>query len=163
MNAVISILVENTTPSPSLIGEYGFSALLEVDERKILFDTGSNDALFKNAENLGINLAEVEALVISHGHFDHTSAVIPFLQRFGPKKLYLHPGIFPQRFLQGKKGLGSNIGCPFEPEDLVKNGAEIIFIDSFSEIMRVFISGEIPRRTALKTPEVILKLLPAMA
>ncbi|HBK54556.1 MBL fold metallo-hydrolase [Syntrophomonas wolfei] len=151
MNALVSILVENTTPSPSLIGEYGFSALLEVDERKILFDTGSNDALFKNAENLGINLEEVEALVISHGHFDHTGAVIPFLQRFGPKKLYLHPDIFSQRFLQMKKGLGPNIGCPFAAEDLVKNGAEIIFIDSFSEIMPgVFISGEIPRKNSFE-------------
>ncbi|MBC7075793.1 MAG: MBL fold metallo-hydrolase, partial [Syntrophomonadaceae bacterium] len=48
MEVGISILVENTTPSPSLIGEYGFAALITVDSRKILFDTGSSDALFKN-------------------------------------------------------------------------------------------------------------------
>ncbi|MDD2510563.1 MAG: MBL fold metallo-hydrolase [Syntrophomonas sp.] len=151
MNVTVSILVENTTPSPSLVGEYGFSALIEVDGRKILFDTGSRNALFNNAENLGIKLEEVEALVISHGHFDHTSAVVPFLQRFGPKKLYLHPGIFTRRFLQGKKGLGPNIGCPFDQEELVENGAKIIFIDSFCEIMPgIFISGEIPRKNSFE-------------
>lgn len=147
MNVAVSILVENTTPSPSLIGEYGFSALVEVDNRKILFDTGSKDALFKNAENMGIRLEEVEALVISHGHFDHTGAVIPFLQRFGPKKFYSHPDIFSRRFSQGKRGVGFHIGCPFERGDLENNGAEMIFTDTISEIMPgVFISGEIPRR-----------------
>lgn len=151
MNVVVSILVENTTPSPRLTGEYGFSALVEVEGKKILFDTGSKDALFKNAESLGINLEEVEALVISHGHFDHSGGVIPFLQRFGPKKFYAHPEIFYQRHVQGKLGLGPHIGCPFKEEDLVENGAEIVFVENFSEIMPgVFITGEIPRRNSFE-------------
>ena len=68
MKVVITILVENSTPSPALIGEYGFSALIEVDDYRILFDTGSAQALYYNATQLGIDLTRVDALVISHGH-----------------------------------------------------------------------------------------------
>ncbi len=151
MNVEVGVLVENTTPSAWLAGEYGFSALIEVDGRKILFDTGSKDALFRNAANLGIDLGEVEALVISHGHFDHTGAVIPFLQRFGPKKVYAHPDIFLRRHVQGRTGLGPHIGCPFSHEELVENGAEMVFIKDFSEIVPgVFMTGEIPRRNGFE-------------
>ncbi len=41
MQVNISIMVENTTPVPNLAGEYGFSALLNIDGHNILFDTGS--------------------------------------------------------------------------------------------------------------------------
>lgn len=146
MQVNISILVENTTPVPALIGEYGFSAFLNIDGHKILFDTGSADALFHNASHLGINLQEVEDLVISHGHFDHTGALLALCKNYGRKRIYAHSQIFSKRFNVGLRGNYREIGVSFSQQELLDTGAELVFMDEFSEISpRVFISGEIPR------------------
>ncbi|MEN6326989.1 MAG: MBL fold metallo-hydrolase [Syntrophomonas sp.] len=146
MQADISILVENTTPVPGLIGEYGFSAWLNIDGHKILFDTGSADALFHNAAQQGINLHEVEDLVISHGHFDHTGALLALCRDFGRKRIYTHPDIFAKKYVGNRPESRKEIGVPFAPKQLLDNGAEFIFIDQFREIFpQIFISGEIPR------------------
>lgn len=146
MQVNISILVENTTPVPGLTGEYGFSALLNIDGHKIIFDMGSADALFHNARQLGIDLREIEDLVISHGHFDHTGALLALCQDFGRKRIYAHPHIFAKKYIGSKPETLKEIGVPFAEQQLRDTGAEFIYIDRFREILpRVFISGEIPR------------------
>lgn len=147
MQVRITILVENTTPTPGIAGEYGFSALIDVDGRKLLFDTGSAGALFPNAAKLHVDLNQVEAVVLSHCHFDHTGALLKYLQDFGPRRIYAHPGIFTRRPLQTRKGY-KELGCPFSRQELEKAGAEFVFIDKFTGIYPdIFISGEIPRKT----------------
>lgn len=145
MQVSVTILVENTTPIPGFQGEYGFAALVAVDEKKFLFDTGSADALIKNAAAGGIDLAQIDDLVISHGHFDHTGAVVPFLQTGTGKKVYAHAGIFIPRYVvlgEYKK----EIGVLFPSEKINTNGAEFITTNEFTEIYpEVFVTGEIPR------------------
>jgi 7,8-dihydropterin-6-yl-methyl-4-(beta-D-ribofuranosyl)aminobenzene 5'-phosphate synthase len=145
MDVNITILVENTTSTPGFIGEYGFAALVTVDGKKFLFDTGSADAFIKNAAKGGIDLTTVNDLVISHGHFDHTSGVIPFLQIGKNKKVYAHSNTFIQRYtINGQ--IKKEIGVPFEFEEIKANGAELIVTDDFTEISPgVFVTGEIPR------------------
>jgi 7,8-dihydropterin-6-yl-methyl-4-(beta-D-ribofuranosyl)aminobenzene 5'-phosphate synthase len=147
MNVNITILVENTTPVPGFRGEYGFAALITVDDKKILFDTGSEDALLKNAAAAGVDLAQINELIISHGHFDHTGAVIPFLQTAQGKKVYAHAGIFIPRYTvwgDFKKA----IGVPFNFQEIDRNGAQFIAANEFTEIYPgVFVTGEIPRKT----------------
>jgi len=143
----VTILVENTTPLPGFQGEYGFAALVAVDEKKILFDTGSADALMKNAAAGGIDLSQINDLVISHGHFDHTGAVIPFLQTARNKRVYAHAGIFIPRYVvlgEYKRA----IGVPFPSQEISSNDAEFIITNEFTEICSgVFVTGEIPRNT----------------
>lgn len=147
MKVNVTILVENTTPMPGFQGEYGFAALVAVDEKKILFDTGSADALLKNAAAGGIDLAQIGDLVISHGHFDHTGGVIPFLQTSRNKRVYAHAGIFIPRYAV----LGEYkrvIGVPFPSQEIDSNHAEFIITNEFTEISPgVFVTGEIPRNT----------------
>ncbi len=148
MNTVINVLVENTTPSSPLIGEYGFSAQLLIDNHNILFDTGSNDALFLNSTALGIDLSLVEEIVISHGHYDHTGALMPFLNKYGGRKIYAHSGIFPRRLISRTGGKMVDIGCKFAYQEAVDAGAELVFTDIFSEIHPgIYLTGEIPRST----------------
>jgi 7,8-dihydropterin-6-yl-methyl-4-(beta-D-ribofuranosyl)aminobenzene 5'-phosphate synthase len=138
--------VENTTPAPNLVGEYGFACLVEVDGRKLLFDTGSARALFANSQALGIRLEEIEDVVVSHGHFDHTGALLPLLEEYGPKKIYAHSRLLLPRLFSLHNGKLKKIGSPFSREQLDQAGAEFVFMDGFSEIWpRVYISGEIPR------------------
>jgi len=62
------------------VGEWGLSIYIEVNGMKILFDTGESGGLLNNADVMGIDLESVEALVLSHGHYDHTGGMRSFLR-----------------------------------------------------------------------------------
>lgn len=147
MKVAISILVENSTPLPDFQGEYGFAALVKVDKKSFLFDTGSKDALLKNALLAGVDLDQINDLVISHGHFDHTGAVMPFLQTGRNKRIYAHSNIFVPRYAVAGE-IKREIGVKFNQLELMANGAEFIATDEFTEIHpAVYVTGKIPRNT----------------
>ena len=94
------------TPPPNLpLAEHGLSCLLRVytaaEEHVVLMDVGvSATCLFHNADVFGVDLSEVESVVLSHGHFDHFGGLEKLLN--GAKKgmpLVLHPDAFLQRRL----------------------------------------------------------------
>src|SRR5258706_13404122 len=59
------------------VGEWGFAALLEVDGKRVLVDTGARpETVLKNAEELKIDLASVTDVVLTHGHDDHTGGLV---------------------------------------------------------------------------------------
>jgi 7,8-dihydropterin-6-yl-methyl-4-(beta-D-ribofuranosyl)aminobenzene 5'-phosphate synthase len=148
LDTVIKVLVENTTPRSPLLGEYGFSAQVLVDQHNILFDTGSQAALFSNSAALGVDLSQVQDIIISHGHYDHTGAVLPFLEKYGGRNIYAHPGIFAHRLVDLPGGKQLDIGCRFTKEEAARMGARVIPIDGFTEIYPgVYLTGEIPRVT----------------
>lgn len=73
----LKVTVLSTMLADRGLGEWGYSALVEVDGKKILFDTGANpDVVFENAKSLGIELSDVEDVVISHNHDDHTGGLL---------------------------------------------------------------------------------------
>ncbi|MDD2585186.1 MAG: MBL fold metallo-hydrolase [Syntrophomonadaceae bacterium] len=148
MRVEITILVENTTPVPKLIGEYGFAALVKTDNQQILFDTGSKDALLTNSIILGINLEKIDSIVLSHGHFDHTGALVPLLGKYGGKPIYAHSNLFARRpFKRGANNF-QDIGCAFTKKSAEEKGAEFKFIDHPTEIYpHIYCSGEVPRVT----------------
>ena len=76
----ITTLVENVVYGKGLQGEHGLSLLVEVGERKVLFDTGASDLFIRNSRLMGIDLREVDYLVLSHGHRDHTGGLHHFLR-----------------------------------------------------------------------------------
>ncbi len=80
----------NTIIDRYFSGEPEVSYLIETDENKILFDTGYSDMFIRYAEKLNQNLLDIDYLVISHGHIDHTGGLKPFcklLQGQSCKKL----------------------------------------------------------------------------
>ena len=80
MNQPLSIvlLVDNETPT-GLIAEHGFAAWIDTGDGCFLFDTGQGAALEHNARDLGIDLGTATALILSHGHYDHTGGIPTFL------------------------------------------------------------------------------------
>lgn len=90
-----TILTENRKCNNSYINEDGLSILIEMDNNKVLLDTGITDAFLKNAESLDVNLDEVNTIVLSHGHWDHGNG----LKYLNTKKiLILHPECYAQRY-----------------------------------------------------------------
>ena len=86
------------------VGEWGYSALVEVDGRKILFDTGARpETVLQNAIEMGIDLSDVEDVFLSHNHWDHTGGLLTLrneLKKRNPnalKRVHVGAGIFSKR------------------------------------------------------------------
>jgi 7,8-dihydropterin-6-yl-methyl-4-(beta-D-ribofuranosyl)aminobenzene 5'-phosphate synthase len=86
------------------IGEWGYSALIEVDGRKILFDTGSRPkTVLLNARELEIDLSDVQDVFLSHNHWDHIGGLLTLrkeLKKLNPnalKRIHVGEGIFSRR------------------------------------------------------------------
>ncbi|HVP80353.1 MAG TPA: MBL fold metallo-hydrolase [Thermodesulfobacteriota bacterium] len=87
----ITTLIENK-PSDTdthLVSEWGLSLHIAFNGRSILFDTGLTGSFAKNAERLSVNLASVEAAVLSHHHFDHGGGLKKFLELNSNAKVHL--------------------------------------------------------------------------
>ncbi|MEN6518655.1 MAG: MBL fold metallo-hydrolase [Methanospirillum sp.] len=78
-----TILMDNTVLFDSpLVAEHGLSLFLEADGRRVLFDTGASGAFIENARRLGIDLLDLDYIVLSHGHGDHTGGLYHLLRLF---------------------------------------------------------------------------------
>jgi glyoxylase-like metal-dependent hydrolase (beta-lactamase superfamily II) len=68
------------------VGEWGFAALVEIDGRRLLFDTGARpQTVLDNARELGIDLSGVTDVVLSHHHWDHTGGLLALREALSKK------------------------------------------------------------------------------
>jgi 7,8-dihydropterin-6-yl-methyl-4-(beta-D-ribofuranosyl)aminobenzene 5'-phosphate synthase len=93
----IITLVENLAYKQGTKGEHGLSFLVKAGGKQILFDTGQSDLLFDNAKILNVDLEKVDAVVISHGHYDHTGGLEAFFRINDQAPVWLKPGALEQK------------------------------------------------------------------
>ncbi|MPM83987.1 hypothetical protein SDC9_131057 [bioreactor metagenome] len=98
------VLSENSSVSDTLEHEHGLSIYIETAEHRILFDTGAGSVFRRNAEKLGIDLATVDLLVISHGHYDHGGGLRTFLEVNSHAKIFLHKQAFEAHYSKQTEG-----------------------------------------------------------
>lgn len=91
-------LMENTACREDLCFEHGLSLYLETQNHKILFDAGQSGAFADNAEKLGMNLAQVDFAVLSHGHYDHSGGLWKFLEINGQGPVYVSSHAFEPHY-----------------------------------------------------------------
>lgn len=133
----ITTLIENYVSDQGLFAEHGLSFYIETDKQKILFDTGQTGLFIQNAKKLGVNISDVDSLVLSHGHYDHTGGLYPFLESNGKAKVYAKQDIFIPKF----SGKARFVGTKFNDEFL-KN--RMVYVDAITEIAEnVFIMPNI--------------------
>ena len=108
----VQVLLENTTLSEDLQAEHGLSLYIETSKHKILFDMGQSNAFAENAEKLGVDLAQVDIAVLSHGHYDHGGGLGYFLQINQKAIVYLQRNAFMPHY----NGVGKYIGLNKELE-----------------------------------------------
>ena len=95
----ITIIYDNEAFRKDLKADWGFSCLVEVYEKKILFDTGTKGSiLFENMKTLDIDPSMIEEVFISHGHGDHTGGLSDFL-KVNPVPVYV-PASYRKSFPQ---------------------------------------------------------------
>ncbi|MBE3588502.1 MAG: MBL fold metallo-hydrolase [Thermoanaerobacteraceae bacterium] len=143
----IAVLVENTVGVPTgITGEWGLALLVETGGKKVLFDTGTRGHVVGNAAAMGVDLRSVDALVMSHGHYDHSGGMRDFLSLRGRLPVYIHPDFFAPHY--GAMPHEHYIGVPFCRAELESLGAEFIPVREPREIAPgLWVSGEVPRKT----------------
>ena len=130
-----------------LFGYHGFCALVEHNGKKVLVDTGTDgEVLLRNMEALNVSPEDIDALFITHGHYDHTGGMKAFLEARGREiDVYAHPGIFQRRVALKPKL--REIGIPFIREELESLGARFHLSPKPVEFLPGFLSsGEIERK-----------------
>lgn len=151
----VTVVVDNSVPisakSPFL-AEHGYSLLIEYNCQKILFDTGQSQAVVHNLGLLGTNPKELDALVLSHGHYDHAGGLMHLLQhREKCLPLYAHSDIFMPRYSVAN-GSRRFIGIPYAKEQLTSLEIEWHLGKTPAEIFpSLWFSGQIPRLTEYET------------
>ncbi len=123
----IITLIDNLVNSPGLIGEHGLSLYIDIGDKKILFDTGQSGLFIQNAQKLGIDVSEIDALVISHGHFDHTGGLYPFLEINKKAKIYAKKDIFTPKYSGKTRFIGT-----LRNEELLTG--RLIFVRTITEV-----------------------------
>lgn len=144
----ITTLSENTAEKrpKGLLAEYGLSILVETDKQRILFDTGQNISVVHNAPLLGVDLSDLDGIVLSHGHFDHTGGLKQVLEETGEIEVIAHPDIFKRRYAKHGNSMTS-IGNPYTKETLEDVGATFRFSEEPTNIGNITITGEVERKT----------------
>lgn len=147
-NLNITAIVENTAGTFDTAGEWGLALWIEADERRILCDTGQGHTLLQNARLLGIDLATAEALVISHGHFDHTGGVAELMAAGFRGKIYIHPAAMSAKYQREKTPPHRSIGISSESEHALRSRiGDVVESPQPTEIAPgLIVTGSIPRR-----------------
>lgn len=156
MEARTITLSENTaSPRPrGLLGEWGLSVLVERDGRKVLLDAGASISAARNGNLMGINWDRIDAIVLSHGHYDHTGGLREVLTRVRKRiKLVAHPDVFDAKFFQISKDESPvYIGIPLQKAELESLGADLQLTSEPVWLSdNVVTSGEIPMITDFET------------
>lgn len=89
------VLIEDRNCDNNCISEHGLSIYIETEGNKLLLDSGITDAFINNAKTLGINLDEINNIVLSHGHWDHGNGLKYLNTR---KTIILHPECYTKRY-----------------------------------------------------------------
>ncbi len=156
--AVRNPLIDSPGVLASLHAEHGFSALVTLtrgDERHtLLFDAGvSPNGLVENMDRLEISPWELEAIVLSHGHFDHTGGLAGLAERLGRSSMpmVVHPAAYRQRRSLPPSGLP--VPLP-PPSRSALEGAGFVLVESEDPSLLLaeclLVTGEVPRVTSFE-------------
>ena len=143
----ITVLIENNSKHKDLACEHGLAFYIEYMEKKYLFDSGQSQAMLDNAHKMGISLENLDAIFISHGHYDHSGALAAVMKKNPNVNVYIGKGFFEQK---GKLQDGSfnYLGVPEECRTIqaqtgkFKEIAETTIVDDGIMVLADFSSGE---------------------
>jgi len=160
-NLRLAVVVEDSTSmeNPELLAKHGLCLVIEAqddDSRQLtlMLDTGpSSDITLQNAQRMAIDPWEVDAIVLSHGHYDHVGGLLGVLTKMEKRTLTIvHPRTFNPK-LKLEPNIKS-VGSPFKIDEAEKAGAELVCTHSPVPICDgISTSGQIVREVAFERTE----------
>jgi 7,8-dihydropterin-6-yl-methyl-4-(beta-D-ribofuranosyl)aminobenzene 5'-phosphate synthase len=171
----VTILYDAFGESADLTKDWGFSALVEHNGKRILFDTGNNAAIFEhNVKALGVDLTQLDFVVISHRHADHTTG-LRYVLSVNPKVIVYVPadggngfggGPFPETFFRADDSLPTKMRYfgGTEPKDLtwgkLYDTGTFVLVNQSTEVSPgIFLVRTVSQKTgSLELPELTLAI-----
>jgi 7,8-dihydropterin-6-yl-methyl-4-(beta-D-ribofuranosyl)aminobenzene 5'-phosphate synthase len=157
-NNVIAAGAKEISGRTLCCAQLGLALVLTADignrHHKLLFDAGPEGALFlRNCRNLGVSLADVEEIAISHGHWDHMGALLDALDHITRNSYgrqvpcHVNPGMFLERGATLTTGQIAPFQRVPSPEELTAHGAQVVNSGEPRLLLDgcFYLSGEIPR------------------
>jgi len=149
----LTTLSENTASIPPLLGEQGISVLISTGECNVLLDTGQSISVSQNVDALDIDLAAIDKIVLSHGHFDHTGGLRPLLLKMKRKvDIIAHPDVWAPKYAIQQDHPPKYIGIPYQQAELESLGANFIINRNPVKLTgNMTTTGEVPMVTGFET------------
>lgn len=128
----ITTLIENEPGHiEKLYSEHGISLYIEIDGKNILFDTGASGNFIDNAKELNINLKNLDYVILSHGHYDHSGGFKRLIEEINPDvKVFIGGEFFNKKYSLRPNGEYDSTGSPFDENFLKKNNISFQYIQS---------------------------------
>jgi 7,8-dihydropterin-6-yl-methyl-4-(beta-D-ribofuranosyl)aminobenzene 5'-phosphate synthase len=147
VNMKLTVIVDDRAQPGSLFrGEHGASFAIESQGHTLLFDTGgSGEVLLHNLEAAGLEPERIEAVILSHGHADHTGGLAALLERVPGLPVYAHPDLFRERFRKADTG-PRLVGPPFTAEEMAGRTTVHLSSEPQEVIPGVWTTGEVAPR-----------------
>ena len=148
----VTTLVGNTARGRDMLAEHGLAFWIEIGPKRVLFDTGQGKVLQSNASRLGALPRFVDAIALSHGHYDHSGGFMQSVRLAWRAKVYAHPGVFQPKYARDADGTVREIGMPFSDESAVRQKADDLIwtVRPTAIVEGLAVTGEIPRETELE-------------
>ncbi|TFG91331.1 MAG: MBL fold metallo-hydrolase, partial [Candidatus Atribacteria bacterium] len=162
----ITVLVDNNTLIDRyFLGEPGVSYLIQDEECKILFDVGYSDFFIRNARKMNINFRDLDYLILSHGHLDHTWGLISLIKYYTEASIEkidcIKPTVIthPSSFLAKKAKDLKQIGSIISQEELNKHFKMKLSKEPLWLTDRLVFLGEIERKNDFEAKKLIGKVV----
>jgi 7,8-dihydropterin-6-yl-methyl-4-(beta-D-ribofuranosyl)aminobenzene 5'-phosphate synthase len=145
----VTILVDNYVRRRGLLAEHGWAVWIETPTRRVLLDTGQGQALLHNACALRVRLESADAIVLSHGHYDHTGALAAVLALAPGARVFAHPAALEPKYKRASDGTYPPIGLPGDAEELrAAVAARLVPTVGLTALGDgLWATGEVPRAT----------------
>jgi 7,8-dihydropterin-6-yl-methyl-4-(beta-D-ribofuranosyl)aminobenzene 5'-phosphate synthase len=143
----VVVLADDVAGPRGLLAEHGLALWIETGGHRLLFDTGQGLALAHNAAALGIPLARADAVVLSHGHYDHTGGLPAVLAGRRGLPVFAQPEVFAPRWAR-RYGEAREIGMPASAREALTQRASFRSSRVALPVCGgVRVTGSIPRRS----------------
>ena len=144
---ITCVVDDRISPGSACRAEHGASFWIEIEGRQVLFDTGqSGPVLLHNLAALGLEPGRLEALILSHGHYDHTGGLAALLDRRPGLPLYAHPDLFRPRYRKTDTG-PRPIGPALDREAAARSAQLRLGTEPVEVVPGLWTSGEIADRS----------------